>query len=438
MAASLSRPASLPWTSPTSRRRRCLAQILEAVLRGGEIERLRFRRRAGRPSRPDRPAAIGASERADDLVQPLARYEPRRDRLPAGGLLVQHRDVHVAEIGQRQGARDRRRGHDQDVDRLALGAEREALVHAEAVLLVDDGKRRGRGTTTSSWNSAWVPTAMSMLPSASPASDRPALGAAVAAGEERDRKPGPAASGAMRSKCWRARISVGAISAACRPGLDGARHGEERRPRSCPEPTSPWSRRSMRLSATRSRRISATARSCEAVEPKGRARLDRRDEAPVAGVHPPRQASHAAAHEREGELRGQELVIGEAAPRRRALRAPPRRQRLRLARADAAHSARRRRRESRCRRARAASCHSGSAGRRSSAAADELRDHARGQALGQAVDRLDRGQVGQCPARRGCGPDAPSGACRPRARSCRRRSGVGRREGAFRAAAAAR
>ena len=61
-----------------------------------------------------------------------------RDGLAAGGLLAQHGDVHVAEIGERQGARDRGCGHDQDVDGLALGAERQALVHAEAMLLVHD------------------------------------------------------------------------------------------------------------------------------------------------------------------------------------------------------------------------------------------------------------------------------------------------------------
>ena len=42
------------------------------------------------------------------------------------------------------------------------------------------------------------------------------------------RSPARSASGAMVAKCWRARISVGAISAACAAGLDRARHGEQR------------------------------------------------------------------------------------------------------------------------------------------------------------------------------------------------------------------
>ena len=69
------------------------------------------------------------------------RHRARVDRLAAGRLLAQLRDVHVAEIGQHQRARDRRRGQHQHVDRLALAGEREALVHAEAMLLVDDRER---------------------------------------------------------------------------------------------------------------------------------------------------------------------------------------------------------------------------------------------------------------------------------------------------------
>ena len=42
------------------------------------------------------------------------------------------------------------------------------------------------------------------------------------------RKPAAAASGAMVARCWRARISVGAIKAACRPGLVDGRGGEQR------------------------------------------------------------------------------------------------------------------------------------------------------------------------------------------------------------------
>ena len=63
------------------------------------------------------------------------------DRLAAGRLLAQFGDVHVAEISQHQRARDRRRGEHQHVDRFALLRQRQPLMHAEAVLLVDDGER---------------------------------------------------------------------------------------------------------------------------------------------------------------------------------------------------------------------------------------------------------------------------------------------------------
>ena len=57
----------------------------------------------------------------------------------AGGKLGQGGDLEVAEDGHRDGARDRRRGHHQDVGRGAgLVGEGGPLLDAEAVLLVDD------------------------------------------------------------------------------------------------------------------------------------------------------------------------------------------------------------------------------------------------------------------------------------------------------------
>ena len=75
----------------------------------------------------------------DDLFQPLQRHGARVYGRAARRLFVELRGVHVAEIGQHQGARDRRRGHDEKIDGVALAAKGEALVHAEAMLLVDDG-----------------------------------------------------------------------------------------------------------------------------------------------------------------------------------------------------------------------------------------------------------------------------------------------------------
>ena len=52
----------------------------------------------------------------------------------------------------------------------AFHAQREALVHAEAMLLVDDREAEIARTRTSSWNSACVPTAICVSPPATASS----------------------------------------------------------------------------------------------------------------------------------------------------------------------------------------------------------------------------------------------------------------------------
>ena len=76
----------------------------------------------------------------------VAAHHARGDRLPSRGPRADHRDVEVAEDGERQRARDRRGGHHQDVRHLAgggrhLAAHGGALLDAEAVLFVDHGER---------------------------------------------------------------------------------------------------------------------------------------------------------------------------------------------------------------------------------------------------------------------------------------------------------
>ncbi len=117
-----------------------LAQSLEAILGGGEIAHFGF---LDQRTDPIDPLAVveRAADRVDDFRKPVERDGAGIDRLAAGRLLAQFGNVHVAEIGQHQRARDRRRGRDQHVDRLALVHQRQPLMHAEAVLLVDDGER---------------------------------------------------------------------------------------------------------------------------------------------------------------------------------------------------------------------------------------------------------------------------------------------------------
>ena len=86
--------------------------------------------------------ALAVRKRAADRVFDLgkARQGNRAgiDRLAAGRFLAQFGDIHVAEISEYQRAWNRRGGEHQHIHRLAFLREREPLVHAEAVLLVDD------------------------------------------------------------------------------------------------------------------------------------------------------------------------------------------------------------------------------------------------------------------------------------------------------------
>ena len=63
---------------------------------------------------------------------------PRHRRRPPRRQLVELGDVEIAVQRQGQRARDRRRGHDQQVRHHALFAQRRPLGDPEAVLLVDD------------------------------------------------------------------------------------------------------------------------------------------------------------------------------------------------------------------------------------------------------------------------------------------------------------
>ena len=91
---------------------------------------------------------VGLAARADlglDLAERgralRLREDARRDRRAARRLLVERRDVEVAVERQGEGARDRRRGHDEEVRarprRIRLCRDRRPLRDAEAVLLVD-------------------------------------------------------------------------------------------------------------------------------------------------------------------------------------------------------------------------------------------------------------------------------------------------------------
>ena len=92
---------------------------------------------SGQTQKACAPAAIAARTLSINSLEALQRQRARLDRLAPLRLLADRGNIHIAEIGQHQAARDRRRRHHQNVGALALVAEGEALVHAEAMLLVD-------------------------------------------------------------------------------------------------------------------------------------------------------------------------------------------------------------------------------------------------------------------------------------------------------------
>ena len=113
---------------------------LRTLTRGGEIGVLGFV-----DQRAD-PIGLGAlrqrpADRGHDLVEAFERHRAGVDRLPSGRLFGQPRHVEIAIGGHHQGARDRRRGHQQGVGVMALFGEGQALLDAKAVLLVDDHER---------------------------------------------------------------------------------------------------------------------------------------------------------------------------------------------------------------------------------------------------------------------------------------------------------
>ncbi len=161
---------------------------LETLLGGRDVEDLGFL-----DQRAD-PISLGAfvehdADAVDDLVEPVERHGARIDRLAAGGLFGEPRDVHVAVVGEHQRARDRRRGHHQHIGGAALGGEREALVDAEPVLLVDDDQREvaelDAGLEQGMRAEQEIDRAVGQ-----PGDDGIALLAALATGEHRDRHAG--------------------------------------------------------------------------------------------------------------------------------------------------------------------------------------------------------------------------------------------------------
>ena len=119
-----------------------LASVWKPLVGRHQVGAPRIPRPAGRSNRPSCPRRSRVCSRRNDFAGSLGRHGDGLDRLAAGRLFRELGNIHVAEGGKHQRARDRRRGHDQHMRRNALGGQSQPLVHAETVLLVDDGEQQ--------------------------------------------------------------------------------------------------------------------------------------------------------------------------------------------------------------------------------------------------------------------------------------------------------
>ena len=124
-------------------------------------------------------------------------------------------DGQVAVHGEREGARDRRRGHVEDVRAAAL-RERGALLDAEAVLLVDD--RDGEVAEADLLLDQRVRADDDLhVARGDQLADVRGSFAVSALVRSATRTPSSAQMPSIVRKCCSASVSVGAISAPCRP-----------------------------------------------------------------------------------------------------------------------------------------------------------------------------------------------------------------------------
>ena len=98
------------------------------------------------PRTHDEGALVAGRGGGDRVVgdSPPIGTEALGDDIAPARALVQDREVEIAVERQREGPRDRRRGHGEQVRRAALLEQPRALEHTEALLLVDDHEAQVR------------------------------------------------------------------------------------------------------------------------------------------------------------------------------------------------------------------------------------------------------------------------------------------------------
>ena len=385
----------------------------EARLRRGEIDLLGILHQ-----RADPIGALARLQRAADRVLDFFHARQRNgagvDRLAAGRLLAQFRDVHVAEISQHQRARDRRGGEHQHVDRLALLRQRQPLMHAEAVLLVDDREREIAERDILLEQRMGADQQIDVA-EREPVENFLALAAALAPGED-----GDANAGGLRQRGDGVEMLAGenlgrrhegGLPAGFDHGGGGHQrhHGLAGADIALQQPQHALRQREVVDDVVDRFLLRMGERIGQRLE-------DARAQAALAGAAASGLPAHMGAHQRERELPGEQFVIGQPRPGQalgrdvvRLGRPVQMAQRVgeggkTLARQPGLVLPFRQ---------------LGHAGQRALHRAPHIAER---QPFGERIDRLDQRQIGKALSRPPPGRDAPSATCRRRIRRCRRRS----------------
>ena len=294
-----------------------LAQGGIAFLRGSDIEDLGQGHQRAHPI-DLRAAAKRPFQPAHHLIEALVGHGAGGDRLPPRRLLVEARSVHVAIAGEEERAGDGRGGHHQELGGAsgALGLEREALMHAEAVLLVDhhEGKVTKRDSLLEQGMGADENIDLAFFQRGK---DRLPLAAALAPGEQRDAQSRRGGKAFDRLEVLAGQDLGRRHERGLGARLDGRSHGEQRHHGlaaahiTLQQPQHAQGPREVGVDLGESPGLCAG-------EPEGELGQHGLAELPGGGEDAPRAATQALADGGQRQLVGEELIVSEPLPRRRS------------------------------------------------------------------------------------------------------------------------
>ena len=257
----------------------------------------------------------GPPDGTDHVGQARQRQNAGIDGPAPGRLFGQARDVHVAISGQHEGAWDRRCRHHQDVHGATLGGQGETLVNAEAVLFVD--YREGQVAKFD----ALLKERMGAdrdgyLATGQTAEDGLAAAALITAGQKADLESGGGGQGLYGGQVLArqdlGRRHQGRLGAA----FHGSQHSEQSH--------HGFAAADVALQeAQHAGTVGHVGYDFGQRRFLGPGQAERKGvegalaQGSVAPDGAPGQAAHVETHQGQGELVGEQLVIGQACPRRR-------------------------------------------------------------------------------------------------------------------------